>query len=567
MQQNTKKKSSSLPLLLLSAAVLPFTVSVYAVCEIYANNHEQFAFSLSDFFLVSLLFAVAAFAILAAILILTKGKARAIVFALILWLSTMFYLQGSFLNFGFSSLVADEVGGHMDPWLAALDIAIWLIVGAAFIFCALWAKDRGLLRSLSAILLCMIVGVQAINMTVSLVGIAPKERGDAVLTTEGLFEVSESGDNVVVFLLDRFDIHYYREILKKQPDFFDGLSGFTLYNNNISLYSRTYPSITYMLTGIENDFSKTRTRYFEKAYGESTFLQDLKKNDYRVTIYSDAYYVYDDAAVLEGIADNVSRYDDYIIKDRLSLAAKMNLLSLSRYLPLPMKGLVSIGSSDLSGHVISDTDNDYPQYILDDAATYEALRGSGVKTVEQKGTFTFIHLAGCHSPATMDEQGNAIAPNNTVSGVLSQMKGCFGMIELYIEQMKALGLYEDATIIITGDHARAMDDTIDVEDARVTALFVKEKGKSDEPLSYSSAPVCQANLWASVVRSAGLETSTDYGDAFWEIDENSSLSRQYLFEKSSKDGDKLVVYEVKGDANRFENWTLTEYREIGNIYK
>ncbi len=563
-----RSNKKSVPLLLLAAAVLPFTVSVYSVCEIYANNHEQFAFALVDFFPMSVGFALLGFAVLAAILLFTKGRARAVSFALILWLSVMFWLQGSFLNFGYSSLVADDVGGHIDPWLMVLDALIWISVGVLFVWCALRVKDKDLMKSLSTILLVMIIGVEAINMTVAIVNIAPREQGKAVLTTEGLFEVSESGDNVIVFLLDRFDIYYYERVLARNSRFFDGLDGFTFYNNNISLYSRTYPSVTYMLTGIENDFSETRTKYFRKAYGESSFLKDLKANDYRVTVYSDAYYVYDDAALLEGIVDNVSRYDDYVIQNRAALTGKMNLLALSRYLPLPLKGLVAVSSSDFAGHVLSDTDNDYPQYVLDDAAVYSALREGGVQTVKgDGGTFTFIHLGGCHSPATMDAAGNAIPQTNTVAAVVSQLQGCFGMIEDYIAELKSLGLYEDATIIITGDHARAMDDTVDVEDARVTALFVKEKGKSGTPLAYSSAPVCQADLWASVVKSAGLASEVDYGEAFWEIDENSSRKRQYLFEKSSDSGDEIVVYEVVGDANVFENWILTDRRNIGKIYK
>lgn len=570
MQDKRSKPSRAkdLPLLLLTAAALPFTVSVYSVCEIYANNREEFAFALSDFFWVSLLIALGAFVVLASVLLFTKGKARAVAFALELWLSVMFYLQGSFLNFGFSSLVADELEQMASPVLIAVDILVWIAVGVAFVWVALKVKDKSLIKSLSMILVVMIVGVQVINMTVSLVTVSPKERSKSVLTTEGLFELSENGDNVVIFLLDRFDIHYYDRVVAADLDFFEGLDGFTFYDNNISLYSRTYPAVTYMLTGVENDFSGIRTAYFKKAYGESAFLHDLKKNDYRVTIYSDAYYVYDDAEVLSGIADNVSRYDDYLIRNRGMLALKMNLLSLSRYLPLPMKGLVRIGSSDFSGHVVSDTDNDYPQYILNDSETYRALRETGVQAVKgQNGTFTFIHLSGCHSPYTMDEQGNAIPSNNTAAAAIPALRGCFGMIYEYIEQMKALGLYEDATIIITGDHARAMDDTVDVEGARVTALFVKEKGDAGSPLTYSSAPVCQANLWAQIVKSAGLATDVDYGLAFSEIEENSSLTRQYRFQKSSDDGDEIVIYEVVGDAKNFENWTLVDRKVVGKIYK
>ena len=141
------------------------------------------------------------------------------------------------------------------------------------------------------------------------------------------------------------------------------------------------------------------------------------------------------------------------------------------------------------------------------------------------------------------------------------------MIYDYIKELKALGLYENATIIITGDHARAMDDTVDVEDARVTALFVKERGSYGAPLRTSSAPVCQENLRASIVKSAGLNTEFDYGKSFLEIGEDEEIVRKYHFEKSNGDKDEIVKYHVVGDAKDFSNWTLYEKEVIGEIYK
>ena len=103
---------------------------------------------------------------------------------------------------------------------------------------------------LAAVALVMVIAVQSINLTVSLINSEEKQKNDMVLTTENIFEVS-SKDNVIVFLLDRFDIYYYEQVLKQDADFFAPLDGFTFYDNNISLYSRTYPAVAYMLTGVD----------------------------------------------------------------------------------------------------------------------------------------------------------------------------------------------------------------------------------------------------------------------------------------------------------------------------
>ncbi|MBE6662063.1 MAG: hypothetical protein E7606_02135 [Ruminococcaceae bacterium] len=551
---------------ILAAAALPFAVLICGIGEIYLNNSAEFLFVLSDFWPLSIGIGIAIFAVLAIVLRFLKGKAFHVVLSLLVWLALMSYVQGVFLNFGMNSLGADELAGGVGVGLVILDLAIWLLTGAGFVLAALLVRDKQTLGMLATVALVMVIAVQAINLGLAFVGSEEKEKTQTVLTTENIFEVSE-GDNVIVFLLDRFDIYYYQKLLEQEPHFFDGLDGFTFYDNNISLYSRTYPSVTYMLTGVENPFKNTREKYFEDAYADSPFFRDLKDNGYKINLYTSAYYAYDDASVFGDAVDNVSRYQDYVIEGRMELVFKMVQLALYRYAPLGVKDSIQVSSADFGGFISFDTDNDYEQYVMNDAETYRLFRESGLTTQKKNNTFTFLHLNGCHSPYTMDENGNAIPSNNYASAAIPALKGCFKLIYEYIEQLKALGLYEDATIIITGDHARAMDDTVDVEGARVTALFVKESGSHGTPLADSSAPVCQENLRAEIVKSAGLKTQNDYGAAFSDIDEDADIVRKYYFEKSNGDKDEIVVYHVKGDAKDFDNWTLHERLVIGEIYK
>ena len=93
----------------------------------------------------------------------------------------------------------------------------------------------------------------------------------------------------------------------------------------------------------------------------------------------------------------------------------------------------------------------------------------------------------------------------------------FAIIYNYIEEMKRLGIYDDATIVITGDHANAVSDytiiggegateaesdgnderaVTDGEEerdsgTRVTSMFFKRSGDSETPLATSSAQVSQ----------------------------------------------------------------------------
>ena len=517
-----------------------------------------------DFLPISLLLFAAAFLLIATVLLCLRGKAFLVALSLITWLTLMTFLQGSFLNFGLDSLSADGLEAAPPVWLSVLNVIIWLIVGVGIVFAALKVKDKPLFLSLVTIALIASVGVQGLGLGVSaMVGggsetAADDERNTAILTDDKMFEVSSEG-NVIVFVLDRFDVYYYDLLLEHDPNFFAPLDGFTYYDNNISLYSRTYPSIAYMLTGEEQDFKMTAASYFEKAYRESSFFSDLKKNGYDIYLYTEAYYAYRNANVFDGIAENAVRSWKYRVSSPLTLTGKMLALSAYRYAPTVLKSHINVSTGDFMGLL------DTPIYVTDDAKTYEAFRNEGV-TVNRSGNkrFTFIHLNGCHNPFTINENGERVEDGEALPAI----RGVFKMVFEYLDALKQKGLYEDATVIITGDHARAISDRKDPSGSRVTALFVKQKGEAETPLAYSSAPVCQKNLRAEVILSEGIVTENDYGLAFSDIAEDAEIERKYCFERTLEDGThQIVEYRVVGDANDFSNWSIVERRDIGKLYK
>ena len=56
------------------------------------------------------------------------------------------------------------------------------------------------------------------------------------------------------------------------------------------------------------------------------------------------------------------------------------------------------------------------------------------------------------------------------------------VMEEYINQLKQLGVYDDATIIITADHGRASDSQV--------IFYIKEAGDEHEITPVTNAPFC-----------------------------------------------------------------------------
>ncbi len=395
----------------------------------------------------------------------------------------------------------------------------------------------------------------------------PQENLDpakAFLTKKGIDSVTK-GKNIIIFIIDRFDVSFYEDIIKKTPDYFDDLDGFTYFGDNISLYSRTWPAVPTMISGVDNDFSLTASEYFNKAYTQSDFLKDLQKNNYKIKIYTQSYYCYREGTPFIGLADNISLSRGYTITSTGELVKNLVKLSAYRYAPNAFKSSIKISTSSFDS--IAVRDGTAPQYVADDPDTCGQILKNGLSFDGEGDSYIFLHLNGAHSPYNMDEN----AERSSDANADGQIRGCFKMIKFYLSQLKELGVYDDATIIITGDHPRSRDDGKLPWQPRLTSLFVKPTGASGA-LKHSTAQVSQENLIPTLVKSAGIKTDNDYGKSYFEVPEGQDFVRYHKFQlspaKGSSDPVKIVTYKVSGKGTDFENWEEYSTLELpGSLYR
>jgi hypothetical protein len=178
-------------------------------------------------------------------------------------------------------------------------------------------------------------------------------------------------------------------------------------------------------------------------------------------------------------------------------------------------------------------------FVTNDFAIYEMLTAKRLKKSGESASFTFLYMHGAHDPIMMDEN---IQPSND-STPAQQAMGAFKIIYEYIDQLKQLGLYDDATIIITGDHGMLHGDN--VERPSLVGLFVKPAGSSGAPLAISEAPVCPDELAATVMEGL-LGSAEGYGRTYFDVKEGDQVTREYISD--------LKKYVITGDGRDFENW-------------
>ena len=344
---------------------------------------------------------------------------------------------------------------------------------------------------------------------------------DRILSTEGLCELS-SNKNLIVFLVDRFDSRYVELALKSTPDVFNSLDGFTYFDDCISLYGRTFPSVAYMLTGVENDFSKLREDYFREAYKNSEFLNVLKKNNYKIKIYTDSYYAYDDASVMGRYASNIcdSEYSDR-------------------------------------------------KYTTDQKNVFDYVSNSSFTVNSTQNNFSFIHIQGCHLPNTYDESFNKMDENSSDRwNELVAINTSMQIINVYINQLKEKGLYESSTIIIIGDHAAAMSDSKELSGVRRTAMLVKPSGISNGDIKISSSYVSHENLWATALKCEGLSYEYNFAPSAFDVGSDKSTVRRYVFQRMDDGFFENITYSILGSSKYFDNWTIINRENIeGSVHR
>lgn len=568
---NTKKtdrRARLFPSLLL-AFVFPFTVLLFGPFEIYASNLTEFQFSLGDFFPLCLGYTALLTGLFFLLLYLPGERAYKGISRILFALSLLFFVQGNYLNLGLSSLEGD--GGFSEYSLTQklVNIGIWLAVTVGVWFLFRFLDKHSLTTTVTVIACITLIGMQLVSFAVLAVGdanvfrpVADRTAGDApaveksVLTQKNMTSLAEDG-NVYVFVIDRFDGKYAEETMEKDPDLFAALDGFTYYDDNLSLYARTYPSVPYMLTGEMMDYDNVdRVAYFEKAYGGAEQLEAMKAAGYTVNIYTEPVYAYEDAAVMAGYTDNVSVVRGYYVTNKLLLSGGMLGMSVYRYLPLAAKTLLG-GVSTMTCAQTIGYDTDDPAYSVDLKNVYDIVRDADF-TVKEGKQFSFLHVYGCHQPIRYGENMEKQFPS-LFGDMFPSVENSFLIINEYIDALKENGLYEDATILITGDHGDVVNNYAKVSEPRLTALFYKPSGASGTPLVTSHAPVCHANMWASLAQSEGVTMPLDEQKSFadvaaagnWE-----SVTREYYFHRWGAGLFEILPYTVTGRASDFDNWQL-----------
>ncbi|MGI6618039.1 MAG: sulfatase-like hydrolase/transferase [Saccharofermentanales bacterium] len=546
-KENRSFKSRLLTAFLVSAA-FSFTFMFFSVYEVIALNTDSIPFVFEQIAVTVVLVFVIILLVMCGILMIFRG--RVFDFFVSLACGTVFtgYIQANFLNGALGSLTGDPIVWHnftreliINTFLTILLFAIPLIL--RYLGRKLWTVT---IRALSGLLIV----IQLIAMLSLSVHMPTTKMKAGYLSTTDIYDVAPQ-HNIVIIVLDRLDNRYIEALLQENPNYFDRLDGFTRFTDNMSFYSQTFPSVTNMFTGHNHFFDRPTSSFMKEAWQTSNFLPRLHESNYTITMYMEKGYTYSEISDLQPTVQNAV-YQVLHVNQRRALK-ELLLLSAYRYAPYAFKPFFWT-SSDRFGNLFC-TPSGQSHYVTDDVKFFNQLKQEGLSVEGKGGQLKYIHLNGTHGPHNMDAMARPVDSSKTSS--LEQAKGCFYIVFHYLAELKRLGKYDDSTIIITGDHGARKDDHLPLDRAIVTALFVKPRGAGGTPLVSNQAPVTTDNFRAFIYAEAGLPYEA-LGPSYFDVPET-EVNTRYLYHRlNAKPKNRMLIYEITGDANDFSNWKLVD---------
>ncbi len=491
----------ALPLVLL----IVITYIIRIPLEIYAGNTHEFLFTLSDFLPWMLIIGTISLLAISCLLAMLPDKPFRLASAIILWFGTVSWIQDLFLN----KTLTDRDGGPMD-WtdlglLPKRNLLVWIFLLMIVVFLCIRVK-RSAFRwfQLISISLCLI---QLIAVGSVLLTMPEKKIEDRFLSGENQMCLG-SKENTIVLVIDSAGIDNLKKMAEQYPEVKDIVKDFTYYSNVCYDYDRTFPSVTHFLTGVELDFEAKATDWHRTAWNcERTdrFYQILRQGGYERRLYTPANligYVYGEIGNLDGKFDNVQgMYGQEV--DECLLISKLLRSAFFRCAPYLCKPYFEVLTSDF-GDIVTLTNVQDSTYANIDFYGRLMEEGLSVDSDVEK-LISVSYLQGMHRPYDISAEADYLE-NVTREEAL---RGVFKILQEYFDQMKELGVYDNANIIVMADHS------CELYDRKSPVFFLKRSGEIHEQTEVNSAPVDYNDFQATILDLIG-ENDGSFGKSFFD---------------------------------------------------
>ena len=571
MDQTNRTNVKRPVLTILLCSLFPaLTVLFFAPLEVLMANSGEFFFPFGNVWWIQLLAALAAALVLSCLMLILPGRAGLAASGLSFALGLAAYIQILFLNGGMVALTGDQMDVSRSGGI--LNLLFWIAVPAGTVFAVAFfgqkhrkGAETFLRTAAAALILIQLAGFASSLLTRDLAPAHPEH----TLTTEGEFEFGRER-NAVVYVLDTADGIFVDEMMERYPELYESLSGWVWYPNATSRFSRTYPALPYMLTGLDCDMQTPVSNALNRVYEDSVFLKNLSGSGCDCRVFTWSPELVSDRADPWIANSSAYQYGSFSSLNLPGLEKSLLKVALYKSLPYVFKDAFSYTMRELNTVSFNSlTDPDAYFAYLDPDFMYDLEDEPLTVSDRYHKAFRFYHFFGTHPGADWDENLEPLSEEEEgtpEADFPAALRGCFRNVEELIRQMKNRGVYEDATIIITADHGLSGDagpgEPLGLRQPANPVMMVKyPRSDLSRPLQISRAPVSQDEIFATVEKGLDVPvTGTGSGKTFDEFSEEGTRERIHFHTalRNPENSDiALMEYRIDGDAQDFRSWHET----------
>ncbi len=440
-------------------------------------------------------------------------------------LANCFIFSGNYglMNVDFS-LMDEAQSFNLPPLASVLQILVTIAIFAAIILSI--KKKPAILRSVFVIALISIIGVSTWNLSSINRNFKSSTPQNSIVELKPEFHFSKEGQNVIVFMLDRFESAFMEEILIEHPALKSSLDGFTYFPNTISMSYYTTLGAPGLFGGYDFtpwEINKRKELSIREKHNQSLLVMPtlFTEAGYEVTVTNLPYENYNMQPVEQIYKDlpNLRRiktqgaYSDYWYKSnnmkplaQTSYLIKRNMIyfSLFKIAPPPLRVIIY----GLGYRLLSNPYKDYA-YLIDTYAPMSYL-SKLFDTTAKGNQFIIFDSELPHSPGFL--QAPEYKPVENVSNFGSSRfsnnayyhvnNAALLRLGEFFDWMKANGVYDNTRIIIVSDHGHATQTGIFTEQIpnskevkeELQALLLEKDFNSHGELSFDATFMTNADV-------------------------------------------------------------------------
>lgn len=535
---------------------LGFTSCIFAPFELYALNRHELWFALSDIWYIPLACGAAAMAVGFIFAVFLNGKPLRVYQGILFGFGLCIYIQGNFLSIKLGAMSGETVEWGDYTVRMVLDLFIWALIIAVSVVCRY--RDTKYSEKVMSVVSLFLTLVQLVTLIVLLAPCIGENKTSAFgYSTEKDVMALSPEQNVIVFVLDRYDEDYFIDLIAEKPDYKTKLDGFTFFSNMVGEYSATRWAVPFMLSGqycLQGDAAVWKDSSCEGR----VYWDELIDNGYEMSVYSE------EEDVPARAAENSTNFEkaEHRIASHKLFTVLLYRFVMCKYFPDIVKPNVWLDGYEFDDRKM--LDSEYHEWYARNLTLGDILNKEDITADREAPQFKIIHIGGTHEPLNIDEEGNRI---EGYSDIMTCAEGSLNIVLKYMDEMKEQGIYDNSAVIITADHG------IPSIEPSNPIFLVKPIGARGT-MAENTAPVSHKDLGATILDLTEMDLDADqYGTSVLDVregDERERVCYRHMEDGAGVNGTpfyKLIEYTADSEGNAPEDYHKTgiEYNMQGDI--